>query len=272
MAITADYHLHSYFSGDSKTPMEEMIQKGISLGLETMCFTEHMDMDYVYVKPEEQGMFELNTDSYLYELATLKSKYEGQIKLLFGVELGVQPHLRRELALYAKSFPFDFIIASSHLCNRKDPYYPSFYEGRSDEEAYREYFLSIPDNLKAFSNVDVYGHLDYVVRYGNTKDSEYHYETYRDVLDRILTTLLEKEKGIEINTGAIGYHLKDLNPCTDIIKRYRELGGEIITIGSDAHTPENIARGFDRAAEVLSACGFKYYTTFENRMPEFHRI
>ena len=118
----------------------------------------------------------------------------------------------------------------------------------------------------------MYGHLDYVVRYGNTKDSEYHYETYRDVLDRILTTLLEMEKGIEINTGAIGYHLKDLNPCTDIIKRYRELGGEIITIGSDAHTPENIARGFDRAAEVLSACGFKYYTTFENRMPEFHRI
>ena len=66
----------------------------------------------------------------------------------------------------------------------------------------------------------MYGHLDYVVRYGKTKDSEYHYETYRDVLDRILTTLLEKEKGIEINTGAIGYHLKDLNPCTSIRFKY----------------------------------------------------
>ena len=118
----------------------------------------------------------------------------------------------------------------------------------------------------------MYGHIDYVVRYGKTKDADYSYEKYKDILDRILETLLEKEKGIEINTGAIGYHLKDLNPCTDIIKRYKELGGEIITIGSDAHTPENIARGFDRAAEVLSACGFKYYTTFENRMPEFHRI
>lgn len=272
MAITADYHLHSYFSGDSETPMEEMIKKGISLGLTSMCFTEHMDMDYVYIKPEEQGIFELNTDSYLYELATLKSKYEGQIKILFGVELGVQPHLRRELALYAKSFPFDFIIASSHLCNGKDPYYPYFYEGRSDEEAYREYFTSILGNLKAFNNFDVYGHLDYVVRYGKTKDAEYSYEKYQDILDQILETLLEKEKGIEINTGAISYQLKDLNPCTGIIRRYRELGGEIITIGSDAHDPDNIARGFDRAASLLTECGFKYYATFENRMPEFHRI
>ncbi|MBO5056500.1 MAG: histidinol-phosphatase HisJ family protein [Lachnospiraceae bacterium] len=272
MPITADYHLHSCFSGDSDTPMEEMIQKGISLGLTCMCFTEHMDMDYVYSKSEEQGMFELNTDSYLYELATLKSKYEGQIKLLFGVELGVQPHLKKELALYSKSYPFDFIIASSHICNRKDPYYPSFYEGRSDEKAYREYFSSILDNLKAFSNFDVYGHLDYVVRYGKTKDSEYSYEKYKDILDKILETLLEKEKGIELNTGAIGYNLKDLNPCMGIIKRYKELGGEVITIGSDAHNPSAIARGFDRAAEVLIACGFKYYATFENRLTEFHRI
>ncbi|MDO4304666.1 MAG: histidinol-phosphatase HisJ family protein [Bacillota bacterium] len=272
MAVKADFHLHSSFSGDSTAPMEDMILKGISLGLETMCFTEHMDMDYVYTAPFEEGMFELNTDSYLYELIRLREKYAGQIKILFGVELGVQPHLRRELAVYAKSFDFDFIIASSHLCNRKDPYYPSFYEGRSDEEAYREYFLSISDNLKAFNNFDVYGHLDYVVRYGKTKDADYCYDKYKDVLDPILETILEKEKGIEINTGAINYHLKDLNPCTDLIKRYRRLGGEIITVGSDAHKPSAIANGFDRAADILTECGFKYYTTFEKRMPEFHKI
>ncbi len=272
MAIKSDFHLHSSFSGDSTAPMEDMILKGISLGLDTMCFTEHMDMDYVYTSSDKDGMFELNTDSYLYELIRLKEKYAHQIRLLFGVELGVQPHLRRELAVYAKSFDFDFIIASSHLCNRKDPYYPSFYEGRSDEEAYREYFRSILDNLKVFDNFDVYGHLDYVVRYGKTRDADYCYDKYKDVLDPILETILEKEKGIEINTGAINYHLKDLNPCTDLIKRYRSLGGEIITAGSDAHAPSAIAKGFDRAADVLTECGFKYYATFEKRTPEFHRI
>jgi len=272
MAVKADFHLHSSFSGDSTAPMEDMILKGIALGLDTMCFTEHMDMDYVYAPSEREGMFELNTDSYLYELIRLKEKYAGQIKILFGVELGVQPHLRRELAVYAKSFDFDFIIASSHLCNRRDPYYPSFYEGRSDEEAYREYFRSILDNLKAFQNFDVYGHLDYVVRYGQTRDADYCYDKYKDVLDPILEALLEREKGIEINTGAVSYHLKELNPCTNLIKQYRRLGGEIITIGSDAHEPSAIARAFDRAACILTECGFKYYTTFEKRTPEFHRI
>ena len=151
MAITADYHLHSDFSGDSKASMESMILRGIELGLTSMCFTEHMDMDFPYSKPEEEGMFDLNTDSYLYDFIKYKEKYADKIRLFFGVELGLQPHLRRELAVYAKSFDFDFIIASSHLCNGKDPYYPAFYEGRSDEEAYREYFLSILDNLKIFS-------------------------------------------------------------------------------------------------------------------------
>lgn len=272
MAIKADYHLHSSFSGDSAAPMEEMILRGIELGLTSMCFTEHMDMDFPYSKPEEEGMFELNTDSYLYDFIRFKEKYADKIQLLFGVELGVQPHLRRELSIYAKSYDFDFIIASTHLCNQKDPYYPDFYEGRSDEEAYREYFLSILDGLKAFSNFDIYGHLDYVVRYGKTKDADYCYEKYRDILDKILETLIEKEKGLEVNTGAIGYNLRDLNPCTDILKRYRELGGEIITVGSDAHEPSAVARGFDRAAEVLTSCGFKYYATFEKRLPEFHRI
>lgn len=272
MAITADYHLHSYFSGDSHTPMEEMILQGIRLGLTTLCFTEHMDMDYVNENPEESDLFELNTDSYLYELATLKQKYKERIRLLFGVELGVQPHLKKELSLYAKSFPFDFIIASSHLCNGRDPYFPSFYEGRSDEEAYREYFVSILDNLKTFGNFDVYGHLDYVVRYGASRDADYCYDKYKDILDQILEKLLSMEKGIEVNTGAIGYHLKELNPCNDILRRYRRLGGEIITVGSDAHRPQDMARGFDRAAEILTQCGFRYYTTFENRMPEFHRI
>lgn len=272
MSIKADYHLHSYFSGDSDTPMEDMVLQGLRLGLSELCFTEHMDMDFPARTPEEAGMFEVNTDSYLYEFATLKAKYADKISLHFGIELGVQPHLKKELSVYAKSFPFDFIIASSHVCNKKDPYYPAFYEGRSDEEAYREYFSSILDNIKAFQNFDVYGHLDYVVRYGVTKDADYSYDKYKDILDAVLEALLEHEKGIEINTGAIGYDLRELNPCTALIRRYRKLGGEIITIGSDAHKPEVIARGFDRAAAVLRECGFKYYTTFENRMPEFHRI
>lgn len=272
MAIVSDYHLHTSFSGDSKAPMESMIEKGIELGLKHMCFTEHMDLDYVYAPGDAEAMFEVNTDSYLFDVIRYKEKYADKINLNFGIELGIQPHISRELAKYAKSYDFDFIIASSHLCNRKDPYYPSFYEGRDEEEAYREYFLSILDNLKSFSNFDVYGHLDYVVRYGPNKDANYSYDKYKDVLDKILSWLVDHEKGLEINTGGISYGLKELNPCTDILRRYKELGGEIITVGSDAHAPERIAQGFERAAEILTSCGFKYYTIFAKRTPEYVKI
>lgn len=272
MPITADYHLHSCHSGDSDTPMEEMMHKGIELGLDTMCFTEHHDIGYPDSDNESGDIFLLNTDSYLYDLATLKEKYAGKIRLLFGVELGLQAELFRPISVYAKSYEFDFIIGSSHICHGKDPYYPSFYEGRSEKEAYLEYFESVLENVKKFSCFDVYGHLDYVVRYGPNKDQEYSYEKYRDVIDEILKALVGREKGLELNTGGLKDGMRDLHPCTDVLKRYRELGGEIVTIGSDAHSPEAIASQFDRASDVLKSCGFQYYTLFEKRNPEFKKL
>lgn len=272
MPITADLHLHSSYSGDSDTPMEDMILKGIDLGLSTMCFTEHNDFDFPEEPGEPADRFLLNPDPYLYDIIRYREKYADQIRILFGVELGLQPEVMRKNAILAKSYDFDFIIGSSHICHGRDPYYPAFYEGRSEEEAYREYFESILENIKKFSNFDVYGHLDYVVRYGPNKDAEYTYAKYQDILDSILKLLIEKGKGIEINTGGIKSGLKELHPCTAVLKRYRELGGEIITIGSDAHTPEQITAHFDRAENVLKECGFKYYTIFEKRVAEFKKL
>lgn len=272
MPITADYHIHTSFSGDSDSPMEKMILVGIRLGLTQMCFTEHQDFDYPVSEETPEGYFDLNPDAYLYDFLTYREKYADKINLCFGIELGMQPHLSRKNAAFAKAHEYDFIIASSHVCNGKDPYYPAFYEGKTQEEAYREYFSSILDNLKVFSNFDVYGHLDYVVRYGPAKDEDYSYEKYHDILDAILEKLIENGKGIEINTAGLDRGLKDVHPCHAIIRRYKELGGEIITIGSDAHTPERIAAHFDKAADVLSECGFRYYCTFEKRSASFHKI
>lgn len=273
MAIKTDFHIHSSNSTDSTEPMENMILRGIELGLKEICFTEHHDIDF----PEDPNYpgrvaFDLNVDSYLYELLGLRQKYESQINILFGVEIGVQPHLRRELAVFAKSHEFDFIIASTHLVNHKDPYYPTYFEGRDEEAAYREYFEEVRKSLDMFSNFDVWGHLDYVVRYGQSKDENYSYDKYKDVIDPILEKIIDMEKGIELNTGAIHHKLKELNPCKDILKRYRQLGGEIITVGSDAHNTARLAEGFDIAEQYLLDCGFKYYSTFEKRIAEFHKL
>lgn len=266
--IVGDFHLHSDFSGDSQAPMKDMIEKGIRQGLKIMCFTEHLDKDYPKI-PGEDIDFNLDTDSYYRRFEILKKAYESQIGLRFGVELGLQPHLSDFHRNYIQSYPFDFIIGSSHVTHGQDPYYPCFYEGRSEDEAYREYFESILENLQAFCDVDVYGHIDYVVRYGPNQNQFYTYHKFADILDEILRTIIHKGLGIECNTGGIKYGLGHPNPCEEILIRYRELGGEILTIGSDAHKPEHIAYSFDILPEMLRSCGFRYYTVFKERKPEF---
>lgn len=272
LPLCADFHMHSSHSGDSDTPMEEMILQGIRQGLQYMCFTEHNDFDFPDSEEGPGSQFLLNVDSYLYDLLKYKEKYADRINILFGVELGLQPSCLRQNAVLAKSYDFDFIIGSSHICNGRDPYYPAFYEGRSEEAAYREYFESILENIKKFSNFDVYGHLDYVVRYGPNRATYYSYDKYRDILEEILDSLIEMGKGIEINTGGLKSGMRDLHPCLEILKRYRQKGGEIITIGSDSHTATYLGGNFDRAYEALKECGFSYYTIFEKRVPEFKKL
>ena len=249
--------------------MEDMIQKGISLGLTQMCFTEHMDFDFPVSQDTPAGFFEVNTDSYLYDLLKYQAKYREQIQIFFGIELGLQAYLNELQNAYTSSYDFDFIIGSSHLCNGRDPYNAGFYTGRSEEEAYREYFSSIIENLETFHDFDIYGHLDYVVRYAPHQNSKYSYERFKDVIDDTLRALIQRGKGLECNTGGFKYGLGHPNPCEEILRRYRELGGEIITVGSDAHKPEHLGYDFERCRELLKACGFSYYTVFHKRRAEF---
>lgn len=269
MAIIADSHLHSYFSGDSNTPMTEIIESAIQKGLKIITFTEHMDYDFPISEQDPPGHFEVNTDSYLYELLKNRSKYEDKIKILFGIELGLQPSCVRKNIMLQKSHEFDFIIGSAHLCHGKDPYYKDFYEGRTEHEAFVEYFNSVIENINAFHYFDVLGHLDYISRYCPSKGADYHYVDYADLLDEILRLLISNEKGIELNTSNLWRGYSEPNPSVDIIRRYKELGGEIITIGSDSHNVSNVGACFDTARDILINVGFKYYCIFENRLPEY---
>jgi len=271
--IKSDFHLHSSYSGDSEANMEEMIQKAIALGFKDIAFTEHMDLQFPVSDKSPEGMFECNVDSYLYDLLSIRNKYINDINVRFGIELGLQPEVIRQNVKVCKDHDFDFVIGSIHVVDGIEVYHDTpFFEGRDDEASYRRYFEAVYENLRSYSNFDVVGHLDYVVRYGKSLDADYSYDKYKDILDKILTRIIDREKGIELNTGAVAYGLKDLNPCLDILKRYKELGGEIITIGSDAHDVADIGRGFDKAEEALKAAGFEYYTVFDGRIPVQTRI
>lgn len=268
-SIRSDFHLHSNFSADSDTPMEEMVRRGIEEHLSVMCFTEHLDRDY----PAKYGLtFDLDLPAYRDMLFSLREKYADLIDLRFGIELGLQPHLADWHGELLSGYPFDFVIGSSHVVRDIDPYEDEFYEGRSEADAYQEYFEEISRNLDAFSGMDVYGHIDYVVRYGPNKNRFYSYQRYSDILDEILKKIVDRGIGIECNTGGIKYGLGHPNPCEDVLRRYRELGGEVVTIGSDAHRPAHVAYAFGQIPEILKSCGFRYYAIFKDRRPEFIKL
>lgn len=260
-----DQHMHCNFSGDSDALPEDMIKAGIAHGLSGICFTDHLDYDY----PEEPNIFLLDFDNYFKVLSDLKEKYADKISVNIGIELGLQIQAAGQNLAVAEKYPFDFIIGSSHVVNHMDPYYPEFFAGRDEDAAYMEYFESVLENINSGVDFDVYGHIDYVVRYGPNKNAFYTYEKFKDINDEILTQLISKGKGIEVNTGGFKYGLGHPNPTEDIIKRYRKLGGEIITMGADAHVPEYVAYEFDKTAQIIKNCGFKYYTVFKNRKAEF---
>lgn len=263
-----DYHLHTSFSSDSDTPMENMIQEAIRLNLKGICFTEHHDIDWP--ENEDHFTFLVDTKKYQQKLYELRDKYKNDIEILFGIELGLQPYLKSKLTNYIGNYPFDFIIGSSHLVDNMDPYYPALFQKYSSEkDAFRRYFECILENLESFTNFDVCGHLDYIVRYAPNKERYYNYLDYMDLINCILKKCLDNQIGLELNTAGWKYGMSSPNPSLEILKRYRELGGEIITIGSDAHKPEHIRWDFHKVPDFLEQAGFKYFTIFRRRKPVF---
>ena len=270
MSITADYHLHSEHSGDSTAPMETQILSGIEKGLKVMCFTDHYDPEFPYDNNPDvaPGTFELDYDLYKKDFLKMKDKYEGQIDLRFGVELGLQPHLGSFLQSYAREHDFDFIIGSNHLCAGFDPYYPDFLFNRTQEEALKLYLEDTLANIRVFPDIDSCGHLDYVARYLPDRERIYNYGSFSDLIDPILRELITRGIALEINTAPLTKGMPYFNPLPDILARYREMGGELITVGSDAHVPERIAGCFEETAGILRSLGFRYYAIYKERKPQ----
>lgn len=266
--MRADYHMHTSFSKDAHFTPEEMIKGAIKKGLCTICITDHMDKD-VQIHGEE---FVFEAEQYFPTLMDLKEKYQKEIEVLIGVEMGMQPHLADYFKEYVQKYPFDYVIGSVHVIKGVDPYYPEYFENKSDAEAFGEMFEETMENLQLYQDYDTLGHLDYIVRYGKRKEQEYTYEKYKEQIDDILKHLIEHGKALELNTAGLKYGLPFAHPHPDILKRYVELGGEMVVVGSDAHKPEHVAYDFEKVKPLLQACGVKYFTKFKSRKPIFELI
>lgn len=266
-----DTHMHCRFSGDSDADPEDMIRAAMDAGLDGICFTDHHDYDYPQV-PDEESIFLIDPAQYIPYISGLREKYEGKLSVRCGIEIGMQPHVAEKNRLL-QAAPFDFVIGSVHVVNGADPYYPDTYFGIMEEkEAIRLYFEENLNNIRLFPEFDSLGHLGYVVRYAPDRDEQYHPSDYADLIDEILKFLIENRKGLECNSSGLRQGLKGPIPDPQILRRYRRLGGEILTTGADAHNPADVAANFREVREILLACGFRYYAVYTERKPAFYPL
>lgn len=265
--MRADVHMHCGFSNDSETRPEDMVESAIAKGLSVICFTDHYDKDNL--DWGDEAIFDV--ESYFQKMIELQEEYRDRIDIRIGAEIGLQPYLAEYYQNFIVQHPFDFVIGSVHSVLEHDVAL-DFFQKHSDPEGYKIYFEEMLQDVQKIKSYDVLGHLDYIVRYSNQGSKGFDLNDYMDVIEEILKQVIAHGKGIEMNMSGLKYGLGAPHPQPEIIKRYRELGGEIITVGADGHIPEHIAYDYHLADDILKSCGFKYYTEFKGRKPVFVKI
>ena len=283
--MTADYHVHTSFSPDSEYKMEDAVLDGIRLGLDEICFTEHVDygvqtdwddgteVTYRTGLPGDPPLMPVkNADypKYTAELARLQEKYAGRITLKLGLEFGVQTETVEQYRTLFKRYPYDFIILSLHQIGNKELWDQAYMEGKTQSEYNRGYYEAMLQVIQEYKEYCVLGHMDLISRYD--KNGAYPVTENLDVIAEILRTVIREGKGIELNTSCHRYGLPDLTPCREILRLYRDLGGEILTIGSDTHRSEHLGAYIPETREELKALGFDTFCTFDRMQPVFHRL
>lgn len=268
MELFYDYHVHTNFSEDSSTGIEEMCLGAIERNIVEIAVTDHLDIDY----PDRDFKFDLDYAAYSAAIDRAREKYHGSLNIVKGIEIGLQPHVLDECAAFLEGKDFQFVIASVHAVSGMDLSGDEYYRQKTKKAAYTEYLEELLVCIKSFKNFNVLGHVDLLRRYGSYRDKKMKHSDFGDLLDLVFEELICTGRGLEVNTSGFRYSLQSTLPDLDLLIRYRELGGEILTIGSDAHTPHHLAYYFPAAYEVIKKAGFDYITRFPHGKPEFVKI
>lgn len=267
-----DNHNHSQFSFDGgRTSVGKTVNSAIGKGLAGVCFTDHCDFFVPPMKAQHEEyvpeMFDVEARNA--EIDKVNAKCPQDFHVFKGIEIGVQKSERDKIAAHLEKYSFDEIIASVHYLDDTDPFWGGYYEGKTWRYAYGHYLETLYDEMVWLGDrFDIMGHYDYVTRYAPYPECSILYKDFPDILDSMLRYLAENGKALEINTKTY-QDFKGRTPVLDknILIRYRELGGEIISLGSDSHDADRVGFNFERTAALVSRCGFRYLAHFDKRKP-----
>lgn len=258
-------HFHSRCSFDAEYPLTELCQAALQAGVTNLCLTDHCDVVDEKGKPDDS--FDWAKEDR--ELEAARRQFAGKLELRRGVELG-QAILRPEAARRVLAEPgIDFVLGSMHNARSGiDFYYMKFSDRKQCQALLEDYLLCLLE-LSRTDWFDSLAHLTYPIRYMRTRDGvDVDFHPFDDLIREILKTLVERGKALELNTSGYRRNNGEPLPPAYILRMYRQLGGELITIGSDAHEPRHMADGLERGMALLQTCGFRYLTRYRDRKPQ----
>lgn len=267
MAI--DTHTHSAYSADASVPASQMIEKAIELGLDYYAVTDHCDKDYLNSKVK--NVRQIDAEAQFAEITALKEKFKDKITIGVGLELGYSFDGIVESQKILSARDYDYIINSIHVVDGEDAYFGGFFKGKDKKEAYTRYLTAVRESLDAPYRYETVGHIGYITRYAPYADTNLYYNEFPELIDDILSTIIKKNKILELNTNVKGLQTKML-PNIEILKRYKELGGKLVTFGSDAHTPSRVAENYDLVIGFLNELGYSELAYYNNKKLQFYPI
>ena len=259
-----DFHMHTTVSFDGHNSPRQMLEAAEKAGLKEICFTDHIDYDPMAT--EQTMIFDTNVYREAYENLS-----HPTVKIRRGMEFGMDVDNAAQFREDLKRYPFDFVLGSIHFVDGLDVYFQPYWQDKTVHRAEERYLQQTLDCVKCHDDFDVLAHLTYISKCrAHPAPRPVPYEGHRELLDEILRTLARKGKGLEINTSGVD-RCGDFLPYAPYFRRFRELGGEIVTIGSDAHTADRVGQYSGRACQILKDI-FGYVCTFEERKPIFHKL
>lgn len=259
-----DYHMHSTVSFDGHDSPRAMLQAAADAGLKEICFTDHID--YFANTDKQEWVFDTKEYNRAYDALSHPS-----VKVRRGMEFGMKPYNPEQLKRDLQRRPFDFVLGSVHFVDELDVYYPEYWEGKTVFQAERRYLEEVLACVSVHEDFDVLGHLTYVSKArAHPSPRPVDMNSHREIIDEILRTLAKKGKGMELNTSGMD-RCGDFLPGEVIFRRFKELGGEIVTVGSDAHTANRVGQYTQQGCALLKDI-FGYVCTFEGREPIFHSL
>ncbi len=259
-----DMHLHSSCSHDAHSPIPHIAERAISKGVRAFAVTDHLDLHLAKAK----DVFSCVDDSI--RLATeYKSELSDRVKILRGVEIGEGIWYKERVTRLLSEYELDVVLGSVHTVRTAEGprlYCEMDFSCVTDDGLYSFMSLYFAELFEMASTLpfDILSHLTCPLRYINAKYGRaYDIKRHEAQIDRILRKIIARSIALEVNTSCEDF----LMPDEWILRRYRELGGYLITLGSDAHIASNIAKGFDGALQTLRRLGFSHYYFYENRTP-----